>query len=321
MNRRGVMNSLRTSGLIPAQDSAAPESSPRPVLRAEQAKTRHPVFWTLWFVVNILLILSFALAAYSAVWEYSTRRYLKGFSDAVVPASAPPEEKVVAILDWMSNGPARLDSDLGEFSDHRDPIETLNYASLLRVCGSATSAFVNLADSAGLQARRLLLLNSSDTTKHVVAEVLIQGRWIVVDPAYRVILQDPSGEYLTREELADPSVLAAATTGIRHYSPTYTFDHTAHIRLARLGIAGRSLGAVLNGIIPSWESSETMTLLVERESFATLFLSLALFVFLLSLRTLLSLYADRKLKIGSRLRVRQKLTQVVGVFLNTAEGD
>jgi hypothetical protein len=203
------------------------------------------------------------------VWEYSTRRYLTGFADAVVPDSVWAEQKVGAILHWMSTGPTSLESDPTP-SPSRDPVETLNYTGLLRVCGSATNAFVNLADSAGLTARRLLLLDSRLLTKHVVAEVLVGNRWIVVDPAFRVILRKADGRSLTRQELTDPAVFAAATSRIRGYNPAYTFDRTAHIRLSRLGPVGRSFRYTLDGLLPGWEASATMTLLVERESFAAL---------------------------------------------------
>ena len=287
---------------------------------AQQVNRRHPLFEALWFAGNILLILSILLAAYSAVWEYSTRRYLRGFSDAVVPASATAEQKIEAILNWMSSGPARLESSPAAFSPERDPTETLNYAALLQVCGSATNAFVNLADSAGLTARRLLLLDSRRMTEHVVAEVLIEGRWIVVDPAFRVILRDAGGRSLTHQELTDPAVFVAATSGIRGYSPAYTFDRTAHIRLSRLGPVGRLLRYALGRWLPGWEDSATMTLLVERESFTALVASLILTIFLILLRVLLGWYGDRRLKIR-RLRVRRRLAQVGSAFLNTVEGD
>jgi len=44
---------------------------------------------------------------YSAGWEYSVRQYLNGFSDAIVPVPATPEQKVDAILNWMRSGPPR----------------------------------------------------------------------------------------------------------------------------------------------------------------------------------------------------------------------
>ena len=61
----------------------------------------------------------------------------------------------------------------------RDPENTLNYQQLLEVCGTATNAFLNLSRSAGLETRRLLLLTTEPTAKHVVAEVHL--RWSLGD--------------------------------------------------------------------------------------------------------------------------------------------
>ena len=168
----------------------------------------------------------------------------------------------------MSNGPARRES--APDGSVRDPTETLNYASLLKVCGSATNAFVNLADSAGLRSRRLLLLDPHRLTMHVVAEVLVDGRWIVVDPAFRTILRDSAGRTVTRKQLSDRSVFLAATGGIPGYDPSYTYDRTVHVRMARLGRAGYYLRLVFNQIAPGWEDSMTASLLLERESLATM---------------------------------------------------
>ena len=131
----------------------------------------------------------FLLAMFCVGWEYSVRRYLEGFSDAVVPATATPELKIEAILNWMKHGPARKAGGPSTLVPDRDPVETLNYESLLRVCGSATNAFINLADSGGLGARRLLLLGADGQTRHVVAEVLVNERWIVVDPTFHHIFR------------------------------------------------------------------------------------------------------------------------------------
>src|SRR2546421_9481732 len=45
----------------------------------------------------------------STLFPYTTlfRSYLDGYSDAIVPNFAPPEERVEAILDWMRAGPSR----------------------------------------------------------------------------------------------------------------------------------------------------------------------------------------------------------------------
>ena len=139
------------------------------------AVSRRAAWKTVWYISHVLLLVSLAWSVYSLAWEYSTRSYLRGFSDAVIPASAAPLEKIGAILKWMSYGPAREQSQPGDMFPDRDPSDTLNYTSLLRTCGSATNAFINLADTAGLSARRLLLRNPHGQVVHVVAEVLVAG--------------------------------------------------------------------------------------------------------------------------------------------------
>ena len=163
--------------------------------------TARRLFHILWYATDVVLVLSLLCLIYGAVWEYSTTSYLKGFSDAVVPASGTDDAKIEAILSWMEHGPARHSTLPSSPLSARNPEDTLNYQGLLDVCGSATNAFVNLAESSGLQARRLLLLDPQLNTKHVVAEVQVAGRWIVVDPSYRLIFRDAQGQPLTREQL------------------------------------------------------------------------------------------------------------------------
>src|ERR1700730_5209215 len=145
---------------------------------------------------------------YSCVREYSVRRYLDGFSDAIVPNSLAADQKATAILDWMRAEPARANTTNPEALAKRDPEMTLTYRQLLNVCGTATNAFLNLARSSDLRVRRLLLLTPDRNTKHVVAEVLMDERWIIVDPTYRIIMKDAQGHFLTRKDLQNPAVFA-----------------------------------------------------------------------------------------------------------------
>jgi hypothetical protein len=276
----------------------------------------HSFYRYAWYSVNGLLVLAIALAIYSMGWEYSTRRYLKGFSDAIVPVSAPPEEKIQAILSWMSHGPGRQIAGPDGSAPDRDPTETLNYHALLQVCGSATNAFINLADSSGMEARRLLLLDSQRLAKHVTVEVPVDGRWIVVDPAFRVILRGSDGRPLTREQLEDPAVFVAATRNIPGYNPDYNYDLTAHIRVGRLRIVGRPLRALLDGLFPGWEDSTTVSLIAERESFAFILMSVCLVVFLILLRVSLRWYGEKQLGVRT-LRMREQIRRALGAFVNT----
>jgi hypothetical protein len=282
----------------------------------ELRRSHTAYFRIVWYAGNVLLIFAIFLTAYSAVWEYSTRKYLRGFSDAVVPASASAEEKSEAILRWMASGPARRPQGPDPSSPDRDPTETLNYASLLHVCGTATNAFINLADSAGLAARRLLLLDSRALTEHVVAEVLMDGRWAVVDPTYHLILRGPDGVPLTREQLMDPSVLAAATRNVSNYSSLYSFQNTAHVRAGRLRWVGIPLRDALDRVWPGWEDSTAVSLLLERESLALLVFALTLLFLLALLRVGLRSYGERKLGLRP-IRVRQQIRRAFHAFVDT----
>ena len=267
---------------------------------------KYPFLRVCWYAVNVLLIVSLGAVLYSAGWEFSTRSYLKGFSDAIVPFSDNPEQKVEAILAWMPHGPARRSTTDPDSLDARNPEDTLNYQQLLEVCGTATNAFVNLAESSGLHARRLLLLDDNRVSKHVVVEVLLDARWIIVDPSYHAMLRVPTGRLLTRTELQNPEIFRAATAAIPNYPSSYTYERTVHVRLSRIPLVGRYFRRTLNFIWPSWEESINWTLLLERESFAMLTISILLLCFALAARLFLGWYCSRRLGIV-RVRLRDQL--------------
>jgi transglutaminase superfamily protein len=275
---------------------------------------RHRVIQTAWHGVNLLFFASIIFLIYSIGWEFSTRKYLQGFSDAIVPASAAPEKKIQAILQWMQGGPARRLEANGSTWPQRDPEETLNYQALLQVCGTATNAFVNIANSSGLPARRLLLLDDRQVVNHVVAEVSVGGRWIVVDPAFRFIPRGPHGEALTRQDLSNPTVFHEAVRGIPNYKSDYDYDMAVRIRLRRIPFVGSFLRAALNRVVPTWEDSVYVTLLAERESFAALILACFSLVFFFVLRILLRWYSEKSLGVH-QVHIREQLLRAARVFM------
>jgi len=246
------------------------------------------------FFINVLLISSVLLSLFGLGWEYSTRWYLSGFANAVLPYSSSPEKKVAAILAWMEQGPARETEYYSDDSESRDPVDTLNYKELLSVCGTATNAFVNLASAGGIEARRLLLLDVQGmSANHVVAEVHLDGRWVVVDPSFHAILTDSAGHLLTKEELARPAVFQDATRKIPGYDPSYNYEHTAFIHLARLPLAGKFLQTKLDSALPSWQENINWAVLVERQSNAALVAGIVLLFFAVCLRRMICWYGRK----------------------------
>jgi hypothetical protein len=267
-----------------------------------------PVIQICWYAINCLLIVSFAALLYGIAWEYSTRSFLRGFSDAIIPASDNQEQKAEAILTWIAEGPARRSTTNLAALSQRNPEDTLNFKQLLKVCGTATNAFVNLAQSAGLRSRRLLLLDQNRESKHVVAEVFVGDRWIVVDPAYHTVFRRSDGRLVTQSDLRNPQVFQEATQVIPDYPQSYTYESTVHVRLSRIPIIGRHLRGFLKAIWPSWEESINWTLLVERESFSMLTVSFIVLCFALALRFLFAWYCSRCLGLP-RVRMRDQIVR------------
>ena len=314
----------RASGVAGATEVPARESLEtgtqmnHPLTLTDSSVTKgHWVYSIIWHGINALLLVAVCLVICAMIWEYSTRRYLKGFSDAVVPALAAPEEKIAAILAWMAHGPARLPLAPEGKTQDRDPTDTLNYESLLKVCGSATNGFINLADSSGLSARRLLLLDDDRGAKHVVAEVLLNGQWIVVDPSFRTILRGASGQLLTRHDLADPTVFSIATHDIPHYDPSYNYVKTGHVHLARIPFVGASIQSILDRYLPQFEDSPVTSLLFERESLAAVIAALLFLLFVFLVRVSLRWYGEARLGIR-KVRVRKKFHRAMHALFSNA---
>jgi len=274
-------------------------------------------FRAAWWTVNLLFAASLVCLVYATLREWSVRQYLHGFSDAVVSASATPEQKIEAILDWMRSGPARTVAVRPDTLSPRDPEDTLNYRQLLAVCGSATNAFLNLSRSSGLESRRLLLLTADHKTKHVVAEVFVDGRWVVVDPSFRIVMRDASGRALTRKELQDPVKFSEATSSVPNYPAAYSYDRYAHVRLARLPLDGFHLRKLLESTLPGWDETLDWSLFLERESFLVLAITAAISLVLLMLRFALAWYADCRLV--PRFHLRRHFLLAASAFLTTPE--
>jgi len=282
------------------------------------ASRRHLLFRSTWWLCNALLLLAFVATLWSALEEYSVRRYLQGFSDAVVSEGATPQQKAEEILTWMKSGPPRLEAQDVTVLSPRDPQKTLNYRQLLEVCGSATNAFLNLSRSSGLNTRRLLLLTPDRHANHVVAEVDLDGRWVVVDPTFRTFMKDAKGNLLTRKDLQNPEIFREATSGLPGYLPEYRYDRFAHVRLAAIPFHGADLRRFADRILPGWDEYLDWSLLLERRSFMELFLSVNALIGLLLLRATLAWLADRRLKIP-RFHLREHLGRATAALFTSPE--
>ena len=245
------------------------------------------------------MLTGLGLFASSLAWNFSTRRYLTGFADAIIPLAGSPEEKTEALADWFQHEPGRMavsDIDSAGMLSYRDPVKIVRNARLLKICGSASNAFMNLADAAGLKVRRLLLLGPSGGVMHVVAEVQWGDRWVVVNPQQGLLFKDRFGHALTKEELRDPAVFRDAISHMPGYSPQYRFDHTIYIRLERIPLFGKYLRRVLNRFAPGWEQAINWSYFMENPSLWLLLSSLVILLIAMVANLIVSHYSRNRFR-------------------------
>ena len=276
------------------------------------------LFRPVWWVSNTLLAVALVATIWSGVSEFFIRQYLKGFSNAIVLEAASPQQKVEAILAWMSKGPPRLDAEHRENLSPRDSLDTLNFQQLLEVCGTPTNAFLYLSRSAGLETRRLLLLTPELTTKHVVAEVHLDDHWVIVDPTYRVLMKDARGNLLTRKDLQNPGTLREATSALPDYHPEYTYERCAHVHLTALPFHGARVQRLVDRLFPGWDEYLDWSLLLERRSLLYLFISASSLIFLVFWRAVLAWVADHYLHVP-RFHLLANLGRVTISFFRVPE--
>jgi len=163
----------------------------------------------------------------------------------------------------------------------------------------------------------LLLLTPERTTKHVVAEVSLDDRWVIVDPTYRAILKDAHGNLLTRKDLQNPEIIRQATGVLPGYRE-YSYEPFAHVRVGALLFRGSQARRLLDRVFPAWDDSVDWSLLLERRSFRYLFVSVTALMVSLLLRLSLGWLADHRLRV-QRFHLRANLNCATDAFFSTPE--
>jgi hypothetical protein len=129
---------------------------------------------------------------------------------------------------------------------------------------------------------------------------------IVVDPGFRTILRNRAGNTLTRDQLLLPAVFLAATQNIPRYDPSYSFERTTHVRTARLGLIGTLVQKILDSLLPQWQDSVAISLLMERESLASVVAMIMIVLLLTLVRICLRWYGENRLRVYP-VHVREQL--------------
>jgi hypothetical protein len=189
-------------------------------------------------------------------WQYMSRQYVRGAAQGMTSGLKNDEAKVQAILDWFKKqSPSLRVADTPMAWSQRDVETILNSRNLLKGCGTAAFAFVNVAKESGLLSRRLILLRPNGTAKHVVAEVYLDGRWAVVDPSFTTLYRNPAGGFYTHEDLLNSEIYAEAARELpRGVARSLTYERATHVRFEGIPIAGKWFRKLLDRVAPGWDT-------------------------------------------------------------------
>ncbi len=152
------------------------------------------------------------------VWWVEAYDYVQGLAwahrivHAVAPASLPPDVRVKRLAIWAFDHFLSKGIPLPLQEDHFFNTARRGYGT----CDQLAHVLATLYWSAGYPARLLMLRDAQGVSPHTVAQVLVNHRWVLVDPSFKVIFQDRQGRLLTVEDLSQfPNVLEAyrAKTG------------------------------------------------------------------------------------------------------------
>ena len=114
-----------------------------------------------------------------------------------------------------------------------------------------------------------------------------------------------------------PAIFLAATQNIPGYDPSYDFARTTHVRTARLGLIGTSVQKLLDSLLPKWQDSVAISLLLERESLASVAAMIMIVLFLILVRASLRWYGENRLRVYP-VHVREQLRRAYRAFLSIA---
>jgi hypothetical protein len=169
-----------------------------------------------------------ALDAYELV---SGVQFFRRTAGRLTAGKSGDREALEALMDWTHENvrpqyaaPGRLVSD--------------TFLDIVRrgwgYCDQSAHVFATLAHFAGYDARLLFLRRADGVSPHTVAEVRVDGRWVVVDPWLGVMLVDRAGNLAGVADLGESAQLSAGYAilggridedAFRRGTPSVTFPY------------------------------------------------------------------------------------------------
>ena len=124
----------------------------------------------------------------------------------VAPADFADEVRVTRLAVWVFDHFIGYPSSMPNQEDQFLNTARRGYG----YCDQLAHILATLYWSAGYPSRLFMLRSAEGISNHTVTQVQVRGRWILVDPSYKILFRDPQGRFMTVEDLGTyPEVLSA----------------------------------------------------------------------------------------------------------------
>ena len=182
-----------------------------------------------WLAAMMVCVTS---GAYCWIAHSIEQAAMQSVAVALTRSDADPEAKAIALARFVhANGGTRRNP--GWFGIPSWRATPLQVATTGGDCADKSRLLVALLSGIGLRATPVLCFDSvTGTPAHTMVEVEpVQGRHMVLDPAYNLWFPKPGGGYHDIDELrANPSIVPARVVEIQNHLPSARPRHEYYLR-------------------------------------------------------------------------------------------
>ena len=155
-----------------------------------------------------LFTLLVALSYYLFFVEITEKRYNKimcyYITRAIISNAPTFEQKIISIRDFVNENVHSIHG----YDNRLDTRAIEKLISGIGWCDQQSRVFMQLVRSVGITSRLLFLRYQSGSSPHSVAEVLdSNGRWVIVDTAYKLDLINKNGDFATQTDIKDDLII------------------------------------------------------------------------------------------------------------------
>ncbi len=161
-------------------------------------------------IIILLVIASSIFVGLSAVIFSGSLRYFlykeisyQYLADKITKGAKSDEEKVLRIFTYIHNNLSAAGGQVVDKDSWNDLVRGIGW------CDQQSWDFATLLSKENIAARFAMLRDKNGVSPHTIAEVLLKGKWIALDPLNGLVFRENNGSLVTLDEISqNPSLIS-----------------------------------------------------------------------------------------------------------------